>query len=463
MSLTEWLRRLNYFPLYLPTVSSYLKDRHIFGRVVKAFGLSPNGILPTRVRTPQDILIFIVTKSNKKYNFIYEKTGMDNLYFRTIVIILCFALTIVALIVIDEKVQKVQKVQKEAEETLEKETLEKKRPRNIYVFGSSTEETGNLVKFYPTEVKSFNLIPNTNLRLSVNPTNGSRTVLGPRDRHSEGCNYLDFMAEDYHMDLVNSSSSTPHRRRAIEENDKIVNYAVSGATVIGNRFSSPILVPGPHGFDSQVDMFVEDVLTTGKVLTHNDVVMYCMVHSNDVVSIISAQPFDPAAIPAQIATVVSKTVENIKKLYTSGARQIYIDSIDAVGLQYLPASIKIDALVPGTLALLQSIIGGIFQALRATLEADSTMPGIHISIGKIDGLLEDIFGSNYWKYGLPDSFGDRDSSSSVPTLVDSVMSSTQPNVKYVKNSVFVDDSHLSQIGQRSYATFKENRIAAFNV
>jgi hypothetical protein len=381
---------------------------------------------------------------------------MSTLYFETIFVLLGFALIVVALVIIDQRVVKLKN---------ETEELPENIPRNIYVFGSSTEETGNLVKFYPDEVKAYNLIPNTNLRLLVNTTNGSRTVLGRLNRHSEGLNYLDFMSEDYHMDLVNSSDPSDHRRSAIKENHKIVNYAVSGATVIGNRNNSPIFIPGPHGFNSQVDMFVEDVSTTGKVLTQNDVVMYCMAHSNDVVSIISApQPFEPSYLPTQIETVVSTTVENIKKLYTSGARQIYIDCIDAAGLPYLPASIKIEALASGTLATLQYIMGEILQTLKSTLASVPTMPGVHISFGKIDGLLQDIFDAgNYWKYGLPDSYGDRDSSSPIPTFVDSVLSSTQPDVRYVKNSVFVDDSHLSQIAQRFYATFKENRISAFNV
>jgi hypothetical protein len=339
-------------------------------------------------------------------------------------------------------------------------------PKNIFIVGPSSAETGNLVAYYPLKNEEF--VPvNDKIRKYVNLFNGAESALGPLNRHSEGLAMPDFISKKIGYNLVNSNeiTKTPHG------NYHIINYAVSGATAIGNNWNVPNGIPetwatttGPHGYDSQVALLLSHLNSACKSPSENDIVIYNGVGGNDIGAIALTNIIDgPAAAAAAIGQFLNTHITNIQALYNAGFRHVYMDYFGSEVLDYSPILIKLDVANPGTLAALKGLSDVLFLGPTGLLQllanqAYVTMPELHLSYNDLSAYGNDVAASpSLYGFRLP-MITDPDPrvppsqfpQFPFPTLLNIL--AINPN-RNDYNLGFIDDFHFTQLGQERFADY----------
>jgi hypothetical protein len=335
-------------------------------------------------------------------------------------------------------------------------------PKNVFIIGPSSSETGNLTAYYPAEVATY--VPvNSKIRKLIRLFNGAEIALGPLNRHSEGLAMPDFLAKKMGYTLLNASDVT-----ILPLGDcNIINYAVSGATAVGNNNNVPnngtsptwATTTGPHGYDSQVSLLLSHLSAVGRTPTKDDIVIYNGVGGNDIGAIALTNLIDggPAAAAA-IGQFLTTHIGNIQALYNVGFRHVYIDYLGANSLNYFPTAIKADVANPGTLAGLQATANILFlgpsglQQLLAN-QAAATMPELHLSFNDVSAFAVDAF-TNLSLYGTrlplitdPDPRGPP-AAAPFPTQLGILGINSN---RCDANLLFIDDFHFTQHGQSLFS------------
>jgi len=248
------------------------------------------------------------------------------------------------------------------------------RPTNIYLFGPSTWDSGAVNAYYPNVIAALTPIPGTNLRWLVQPGVGGfpfNVLYNTSNRHSDGLCAVDYLADMLGMPLVNAFDIT----QLPVADGNLVNYSVSGATALGctwNAFPNPQTitnVAGPNGIVDQVDKFLNHLVAANKTIGPNDLFAFLSQNINDL-GVIATSGNIPMYIGASIAGVLTK----MQQLYNLGARHMIFQVSGSSVVKLIPAFLKIDVAVPGTVAGLAGLSDAITDAYTTALSA-AVAPG----------------------------------------------------------------------------------------
>ena len=337
-------------------------------------------------------------------------------------------------------------------------------PRNIYIFGPSTTETGNWAKYYPflnMEGVLYTTIPGTNLRKTADDT----IVYNSNNRHSDGLCVTDYIACDCGLELINACDIT----ELPMENGKLINYSVSGATALGtlSNQSDPVPPPffwaaapaginGPHGIDSQVALFCEHLDASDKTITSEDLFYFAAIGGNDVVPLATSLALasgNPAAEPflTDNGEFIGSSVAAVEALYNKGARHIIYQIVGPSSYPFRPTTIKagLVAEASAVAGLMLNDATGLVGALSTEVGSSGTMPGL-------DLMLTDIGNVAVKVAECPEFYGHRAPMPSdtgtfpgfpFPTYLDQMIESG-PALKEDRKVTFVDDTHFTQTGAR---------------
>lgn len=245
------------------------------------------------------------------------------------------------------------------------------KPNNVYLFGPSTVESGGLANYYPNVITAMTPIPNTNLRYVIQPLVGgfpAQVVYNTDNRHSDGLGATDYLVKELAMTPINAFDIT----QLPTENNTFINYAVSGATALGctwNAFPTPLTfanIAGANGTVDQVDKFLAHRAAANKAIDPNDLFMFVSQNINDI-AVIATDGNPPAAIAASVSGIMTK----LQQLYNLGARHIMFQVVGngSLLLEVIPAFVRIDAAVPGTINALSGVSDAITDAFVAAFSA----------------------------------------------------------------------------------------------
>lgn len=336
-------------------------------------------------------------------------------------------------------------------------------PKNVFIIGPSSSETGNLASYYPAPVATF--VPvNSKIRKLTILVNGAEVGLGPLNRHSDGLAMPDFLAKKMGYKLFNACDIT----QTPVGDCNIINYAVSGATAVGNNWNVPnngvtpltwANTTGPHGYDAQTALLLSHLTAAGRIPTKDDIVIYNGVGGNDIGAILLTQVIDGGlAAAAAVTQFLATHIANIQQLYNAGFRHVYIDYLGANALNYFPTAIKADVALPGTLVGLQATSNILFLGPSGLLQqlanqAAATMPELHLSFNDVSAFAVDA-STNPTLYGTrlplitdPDPRGPP-AAAPFPTQLGILgLNSNRSDT----NLFFIDDFHFTQHGQSLFS------------
>lgn len=228
---------------------------------------------------------------------------------------------------------------------------------NIYVIGPSTEDTGNWVHYYGSTNR---WTYGENIPIMPNPTTGLISLLGPKNRFSNGYTVIDFLSHDLDLSLHNSCDIDSIV--SLGKNN-IVNFAISGSTVNGNIWNTEPdkdfnQIVGDHGYNSQVDKLV-DILNRDNIsLDKEDIILYTSLAGNDLGRIAMLPENE---IKNGIKDFVSIHLDNIMKLYKAGCKKLIVTCVDVDAVEYSISSHKAEVVMPGLINKLKKLTDLLFN------------------------------------------------------------------------------------------------------
>jgi GDSL-like Lipase/Acylhydrolase len=345
-------------------------------------------------------------------------------------------------------------------------------PPNMYILGPSSTESGNFAVYYPNVVTQF--VPvNSKINKRLIIVNGLNDALNQNGTFSDGKTVPEYISEKLGYKLYNSNEI----QQLPAEDCTVVNYAVAGATALGNNENVPnngtprswATVAGPHGLNAQLAQLLSHIAASGKVITDQDVVYLDNLGGNDMGAILTTGAVNggPAAIAAS-AEFLGTIITIVQTLYNAGFRHVYMTYFGSDVMDFVPFVQRLDAAAPGTAAAFKALADSLFLGASGLLEllanqAAATMPQLHLSTTSLGSLGIDVF-ANRSVYGVRDNLiTDPDPRGSppaapFPTQLDILAINSNRDDK---NVLFVDDFHFTQVGQKIYADFICRFISVF--
>ena len=337
-------------------------------------------------------------------------------------------------------------------------------PHDIYVIGSSYEDTGNWYHYYG---QSGDFVFGPNQPILPARTTSLTTLFGPEKRFSNGLNHVDYVMNDlgmvlYNDYLVHCLSDLPCDKK------HIVNLGVCGATVNGNAFNGPTnadfnAIVGDHGYDSQVTRLT-NLLGCGK-FCHDDVVMYLLVGAVDIGAMLSLSPSD---LSTAVTTFVNTHVQNIQSLYDKGCRRMIFSYMDSDTIPRTVAYQKLNFTTPGVIGAAQSIAMSLFDGPSGLISAIenllvTTCMELDINIIPTSTLLIEYM-NNPTLYGLrtvrANDIDPRGPPAAAPFPTYYDMESARGVT--IKNTFFYDDYDLTEIMHRNLADIYANYLRRYS-
>lgn len=219
---------------------------------------------------------------------------------------------------------------------------------NIYLFGDSISDPGNL----PFEQAPGPLLA-TSLDVPVGPVTFQFRV-NADGRFTDGQTWAYFVAEDLGYEYILGSAIN----KLNPGHKDFVNFALAGASQTQNNvvFQTSLPVPVPHfaSFKWQIERFVEMISRPGaRYITRDDIFILAGLGGNDLLitletAITLPQANWPALVASQVGLYVTSAVANITSLYNAGMRRLFLTVTDIMDVTILAA--KYEVLAPGITA-----------------------------------------------------------------------------------------------------------------
>ena len=308
------------------------------------------------------------------------------------------------------------------------------RPDNIFSFGDSTDDPGNLYHLDPSAVTDAKdqvfPVPDPN-----NPGQFIPVISKQRfSNHNTNCDGK--MSNRYLAETLGLKYQIGFKTNLTKSNNIFIDYSISGAEQGSDGY---LVGPDDGKFPSvefQISEFKTKLANSGRTIKSRDLFLLRLVGANEfpaIAGLAISGGVDPAPL---IAKLVGKAIQNIQSLYDLGARnfvcEIYDDSSP-----YLIVK-KVAAVNPAAGAAAVGLSHAIGGALLAGIENFiQTLPGINFVVKGVS-----VF--NEWMTQYASDFGIIDNDVSISDQLDN-------NVTPNYNHRFWDDIHSSSRTHREWS------------
>ena len=236
------------------------------------------------------------------------------------------------------------------------------RPFNVYAFGDSYNDPGNLWILSPETIENATdpIFPVPDPSGTIVPV-VSKQRFGPNHTNSNGLLAHNFLATQFGLKhyLGFAQTQVPRRNRIF------VDYSISGAQQGGSDYL--LANQPPPSVEFQVRTFAQQLAASGKAIRDLDVFILRTVGGNEFPNMAAAiilQGADPAQL---LATFVGQLVTNLTLLYQAGARNVMLEVFDIASV--LPIYGKIVAVNPAIAIPIDQLMAGIRDTVHTVLGA----------------------------------------------------------------------------------------------
>lgn len=313
------------------------------------------------------------------------------------------------------------------------------RPSNVYAFGDSYNDPGNLNIISPETIDNA-----TDPIFPVPAPDGtivpvvSKQRFGPNRTNSNGLLAHDFLARQFGLRHYKgfAQTSVPNR------NFVFVDYSISGAQQGGSDYllaSQP-----PPSVEFQINTFAQQLQSSGKKIRTRDVFIMRTVGGNEFPNMVAAivlQGADPAQL---LATFAGQLVQNVNLLYQAGARNLMLEVFDDA--TPLPIRNKIVAVNPAVGVQIDQLLAGLRATVHGTLTSQqpSLWPEMNLALYDMS-FFRDWLTQHATAVGIIDDG---------VTISDQLDASLPVN----PNQRFWDDIHPSQKTHRLWSVFLQGYV-----
>lgn len=308
------------------------------------------------------------------------------------------------------------------------------RPSNVYAFGDSYNDPGNLYILSPETIEN-----STDPIFPVPDPNGnvvpvvSKQRFGPNNTNSNGLLAHDFLSRQLGLAhfLGFAQTSLPRRNRTF------VDFSISGAQQGGSDYL--LANQPPPSVEFQANTFAQQLASSGKRIRNDDLFILRTVGGNEFPNMAAAIILQ-GANPAQLlATFAGQLVTNLSILYQAGARNVMLEVFDVASV--LPIYGKIAAVNPAVGVQIDQLMAGIRATVHGTLNAQqpSLWPDMNLK-------LYDMSAFRDWLTQNADQVGIIDNGVTISDQLDD-------GVEVNPNQRFWDDIHPSEKTNRLWAVY----------
>lgn len=313
------------------------------------------------------------------------------------------------------------------------------RPSNIYAFGDSYNDPGNLYILSPESVENQTdpVFPVPDPSGNIVPV-VSKQRFGPNNTNCNGLLAHDFLARQFGLKhfLGFAQQSVPRRNRIF------VDYSISGAQQGGSDYL--LANQPPPSVEFQIRTFSQHLAASGKPIRNDDVFILRTVGGNEfpvMTAAIVLQGADPAQL---LATFAGQLVTNMNLMYQAGARNVLLEVFDIASV--LPIYGKVTAVNPAVGVAIDQLMAGIRATVHGTLLAQQPVlwPDMNLQ-------LYDMSAFRDWLTQNADAVGIIDNGVTISDQLDD-------NVEVNPNQRFWDDVHPSEKTHRLWSVFLNSYV-----